>query len=489
MEVFLLSLSAVYEELSSFFDAPVQPESSVNTRNQQSHRLQELFTILTQYENDCQRSLFFQPRNRKVTIEKIENAKQLIEIKLAVSSSLFAPIKSLYEQGTFKISSNEQLLLLCKELPQIQDVLSEGLFKALSLQLVEYVNSSCTGCCLTIDPQWELIVGECSQDVPLDALLSLCSKVLFESSDAFDAFLRNYKGVVFDSVQTVVLDFTETIACDDSKHIARLFPRIQVLETSASTLEAEQFVSLVNEADLLALFCRGCSDLNQIDLYSWNSGSVFFVGDIVPNLPESLEVQTVENATVVLVASQNCFSFHFGITDAELMLLTECSLDIKELHLSESEEVTDIGVCAFVRLQQSLEALSFEGCLEIGDTSFKAISECCPELQELTASDTAITDEGLMAIASKCNKLSSLDISYTNVSDVGLIHFLKLHPFLEKLAISGCDEISEEVLEYVVENNIRIDRLVIDGAQFDSLWLDRLSKNQKIPIAIASVAR
>lgn len=94
-----------------------------------------------------------------------------------------------------------------------------------------------------------------------------------------------------------------------------------------------------------------------------------------------------------------------------------------------------------------------------------------------------------MAIASKCNKLSSLDISYTNVSDVGLIHFLKLHPFLEKLAISGCDEISEEVLEYVVENNIRIDRLVIDGAQFDSLWLDRLSKNQKIPIAIASVAR
>nr|AEK81539.1 EIN3 binding F-box 1 [Dianthus caryophyllus] len=154
----------------------------------------------------------------------------------------------------------------------------------------------------------------------------------------------------------------------------------------------------------------------------------------------------------------------YGMTDDGILALLEnCQPGIiTKLNLNSCINLSDASVLAIVRLHgESVKELSLDGCRKITDTSLFAIAGNCPLLNDLDVSNCSVTDSGIAALSSsqKLN-LQILSISgCTNISNKSLPYLIQLGKRLIGLNLKHCSSLSLSTVDMLVGNLWRCDIL------------------------------
>ncbi|XP_010541915.1 PREDICTED: EIN3-binding F-box protein 1-like [Tarenaya hassleriana] len=213
---------------------------------------------------------------------------------------------------------------------------------------------------------------------------------------------------------------------------------------------------------LSLLRCTGIRDLafKSSDLYPCNSlrslsvqscpgfgnGGLANLGKLCPNL-QHLDLSGL-----------------YGTTDAGLLPLIENNrAGLVTVNLTSCFNLTDGVVYSLAKLQGgTLEVLNLNGCRRITDSSLSAMAENCMFLRDLDVSKCGITDSGIASLsrAEKRLNLQVLSVSgCSEVSNKSLVSLKKLGRTLLGLNIRGCDSITNETVQRLVESLWRCDIL------------------------------
>ncbi|CAJ0830016.1 7824_t:CDS:2 [Entrophospora sp. SA101] len=138
-----------------------------------------------------------------------------------------------------------------------------------------------------------------------------------------------------------------------------------------------------------------------------------------------------------------------GITDVSLKEIAHLCPNLRHLHLSNCEKITDDGICAIAISHPNMLSFSFadeEGKFDmdniaVSDTSVRIIADSCPKLQYLNVSWRHISDESICVIAQLCPELEQLYLEGCDITDKSMSALANLCN-LQKLVIADCDEIS-----------------------------------------------
>ncbi|CAG8603508.1 15778_t:CDS:2 [Cetraspora pellucida] len=138
-----------------------------------------------------------------------------------------------------------------------------------------------------------------------------------------------------------------------------------------------------------------------------------------------------------------------GITDVSLKEIAHLCPNLRHLHLSNCEKITDNGICAIATSHPNMVSFSFADeedefvmdNIAVSDTSVRIIADLCPKLQYLNVSWRYISDESICVIAQSCPKLEQLYLEGCDITDKSISALANLCN-LQKLVIADCDEIS-----------------------------------------------
>ncbi|CAG8615327.1 25322_t:CDS:1 [Dentiscutata erythropus] len=135
-----------------------------------------------------------------------------------------------------------------------------------------------------------------------------------------------------------------------------------------------------------------------------------------------------------------------GITDVSLKEIAHLCPNLRHLHLSNCEKITDDGICTSHPNMVGFSFADEEGefvmdNIAVSDTSVRIIADLCPKLQYLNVSWRHISDESICVIARSCPKLEQLYLEGCDITDKSMSALANLCN-LQKLVIADCDEIS-----------------------------------------------
>ena len=121
---------------------------------------------------------------------------------------------------------------------------------------------------------------------------------------------------------------------------------------------------------------------------------------------------------------------------------------LRELSISDCDQISDVSLLELARLGPKLRYLSAAKCHRITDRGVSAVAKHCYKLRYLNVRGCeAVSDRSLETLARNCNKLRSLDIGKCDVTDSGLIQIAEKIPSLRKLSVRGCEMISDVGVE------------------------------------------
>lgn len=134
-----------------------------------------------------------------------------------------------------------------------------------------------------------------------------------------------------------------------------------------------------------------------------------------------------------------CNQMH--VTSAGLRALVEgCTkelgcLGLRELNISRCMKVNDVAIKAVV--DKCPEIHNVQACsTSLTDMAGRLLSKCS-QLATLNLASTKVTDEGITLVADACPKLSTLDISYCAVGDTGALAIANGCPEMQHLAVKN----------------------------------------------------
>jgi hypothetical protein len=192
-------------------------------------------------------------------------------------------------------------------------------------------------------------------------------------------------------------------------------------------------------------------------------------------------------------------AFCKNITDSSLEALAEHCPFLDTLDLEGCTKITDAGLIHLISRRPHLKKLDLASLDKVGDNVLKALAEHCPSFEALAARENQFSDAGIQLLAEKCRALKEVDLlisphfQYSLVitadsiktlstsspnlktlrlriqssepwpfeltfpelqclelfgtTDHNLTLLAKGSPNLEKIALSMCDEISDNSLE------------------------------------------
>lgn len=121
--------------------------------------------------------------------------------------------------------------------------------------------------------------------------------------------------------------------------------------------------------------------------------------------------------------------------------------DLTHLELANCFRI-DVSVNRYVSLFTKLTSLSLAGCLEVSSESLVAMAEGCVLLEELNLSDCskAVTAASMRAVGGKCKEMKTLILGRCEDVKGGAIAGVVLCKKLEKLDLSGCRSLTDDML-------------------------------------------
>ena len=176
---------------------------------------------------------------------------------------------------------------------------------------------------------------------------------------------------------------------------------------------------------------------------------------------KSLFLQDVKiSDTTARVIGENCRSLNVLkcnaqlLTDTGLINLATNMLDLKQLHLADCNQISDVGLQFIAKYCKLLMTLILEGCHLISSVGVETISTNCNRLEELELTGMKeLSDQGLMAIGTSCTNLTSLTLgSCGKVSPRGVEALCSLNTkSLEKLCFIECNPFMNTAFQHLVK--------------------------------------
>uniref|UniRef100_A0A0E0F1N4 TNase-like domain-containing protein n=1 Tax=Oryza meridionalis TaxID=40149 RepID=A0A0E0F1N4_9ORYZ len=239
--------------------------------------------------------------------------------------------------------------------------------------------------------------------------------------------------------------------------------------------------------DLLAL---KCNKLNILDL-----SYTMIVKKCFP------AIMKLQNLQVLLLVGCN------GIDDDALTSLDqECSKSLQVLDMSNSYNVTHVGVLSIVKAMpyllelnlsycspvtpsmsssfemiHKLQTLKLDGC-QFMDDGLKSIGKSCVSLRELSLSKcSGVTDTDLSFVVPRLKNLLKLDVTCCRkITDVSLAAITTSCPSLISLRMESCSLVSSKGLQLIGRRCTHLEELDLTDTDLDDEGLKALSGCSKL---------
>uniref|UniRef100_A0A0D3HQI1 F-box/LRR-repeat protein 15-like leucin rich repeat domain-containing protein n=1 Tax=Oryza barthii TaxID=65489 RepID=A0A0D3HQI1_9ORYZ len=239
--------------------------------------------------------------------------------------------------------------------------------------------------------------------------------------------------------------------------------------------------------DLLAL---KCNKLNILDL-----SYTMIVKKCFP------AIMKLQNLQVLLLVGCN------GIDDDALTSLDqECSKSLQVLDMSNSYNVTHVGVLSIVKAMPNLlelnlsycspvtpsmsssfemihklQTLKLDGC-QFMDDGLKSIGKSCVSLRELSLSKcSGVTDTDLSFVVPRLKNLLKLDVTCCRkITDVSLAAITTSCPSLISLRMESCSLVSSKGLQLIGRRCTHLEELDLTDTDLDDEGLKALSGCSKL---------
>lgn len=451
------SLSHLATAAEALFLVPKSPEVS--------ECLKALLAAVQKEERAASRLRFFIHGVcvNRVPVDAQLKIQQALRIRIAVADVLFRPLRQLLDGGDIASFSSKELALLYHDLPQLSDILLPEHFDRVSDELFQAIPVRFPGC--TIQPPHTLVI---SAGLGTD-LVAASSTVRFDNREVFCSFLAANRGKSFDGVDSLDLNFSESLDDDEADELLAVFPELSALHLHATTIEAAMLNEIVESSGLGIIFCRNCSSLESFQLQTWNASIIlFFVGDTLPQHTE--DVEKIGNVECVFVDKTRplILDIEAELIDDDVYALLDHAGEVQELYMTGSPQLTDKAVCAIARAQPNLRAFSVVNCLGVTDKGISVLADSCQELESLTiAGSKKVTDKSLLPLIRSYNSLTHLDVGETLVTDTAVRLFLERQSHVRYLNLHGCEHITDEIASFIIEKKCQIDELWVGSTQFD----------------------
>ncbi|GBP66154.1 hypothetical protein EVAR_83934_1 [Eumeta japonica] len=223
--------------------------------------------------------------------------------------------------------------------------------------------------------------------------------------------------------------------------------------TASPSMDGRALAPLVTELhELRHLDLTGCPSVDWPD-WSWLEG----------RLAARSQLEYVDLTDCVSVTDAGLCALLHTCPSLQYLYLRRCTLvtdagvrwipsycALKELSVSDCAGVTDFALYELAKLGPALRYLSVAKCIQVSDSGISTLARRCYRLRYLNARGCcALGDDGVEAIAKGCSRLRALDLGATDVGERGLQILARCCPNLKKLALRGCELITDEGLEAV----------------------------------------
>ncbi|KAL5205321.1 hypothetical protein ABZP36_033530 [Zizania latifolia] len=273
----------------------------------------------------------------------------------------------------------------------------------------------------------------------------------------------------------------------------------------------------------LGCIAVGCPDLRELSL-KWCIGVTHMgldllalkckklkILDLSYTMEEKIAVQIVKNCFPAIMKLQNLEVLILvgcnGIDDDALTSLDqECSKSLQVLDMSNSYNVTHVGVLSVVnampnllelnlsyccpvtpsmsssfKMIHKLQTLKLDGCQFMAD-GLKSIGKSCVSLRELSLSKcSGVTDTDLSFAVSRLKNLLKLDITCCRkITDVSLAAITSSCPSLISLRMESCSLVSSVGLQLIGKRCSHLEELDLTDNDLDDEGLKALSGCRKL---------
>jgi F-box/leucine-rich repeat protein 2/20 len=152
-------------------------------------------------------------------------------------------------------------------------------------------------------------------------------------------------------------------------------------------------------------------------------------------------------------------------------------LDLKRLSLVHTKGVRDVELQMLIAGNLGLEYLDLQGCAGPSAIGFSSIGSC-RHLLSLDLSYTRVDDVSLCAIA--CGMQNLKHLALVKCEKITNMRVLTRFPGLESLVLDQCPFLTDEGLDHLAQNCIRLSHLSLAFTNVTDIGLENLSKCQML---------
>ena len=255
--------------------------------------------------------------------------------------------------------------------------------------------------------------------------------------------------------------------------------RVLVVKTGSEVYAA-------SHAAVIALI-QGCPLLEELDLdeYSPNDDVLYALAECCSRCMR-LDTFLYEPAAFtdqgLIALSRGCpglTQLHLhdaaDITDVAIMSFAEHCHRLDSFALSNNRLVTSAAMCSLLRANPSITAIDVCECALLDDTFLLTIAQYCPKVKLLTIfSCQSLSIELLYTLARSCRSLQEVSISDSTITDAFIDLLLQYSKGLQSVYLSECPSITEHTLAILLQSGKHLTHIYIDECALYAI--DKLSR-------------
>lgn len=137
-----------------------------------------------------------------------------------------------------------------------------------------------------------------------------------------------------------------------------------------------------------------------------------------------------------------------SVDDDAISRLADKCPNLLDLNISSCSSVSDVGLIYLVERCSNLVALDVHYCHKLSDAAVMGLAVCCKNLRNLNLSYCyKVTDIAVQFVAEHCVQLTTFAVCCCiKLTDFSIIRCVELHPWLENIDLSGCDNFTDAAI-------------------------------------------
>ncbi|KAH3726036.1 protein AMN1 homolog [Dreissena polymorpha] len=161
------------------------------------------------------------------------------------------------------------------------------------------------------------------------------------------------------------------------------------------------------------------------------------------------------------------------LSDRGLAAIRTCT-QLQKLDLNANKRsqprttITAEGISQVARCCPHLQTVYLRRCSNVSDQAIETIARCCPQLRLLNVSDCRdLTSRAFEALGEHSKFLRGVNASHTQICDSGVLKMVSgpCGKTLRELDISGCERVTDDAVEAVLQFCPQIDIFLFHGCR------------------------